>query len=128
MLLQPYYLALSFLPLQKLAFDSSQQVDGPGAPYRQSERGEIYVKIAKKLVEMVDLSAPHPIDTQLHTYSKEDACSMHAWTKSNKYLQSGPQGHAYPCFCTEEELDAKRKASEASGSAVSRLDYIASWL
>lgn len=29
------------------------QVDGPGAPYRQSERGELYVKIAKRLVEMV---------------------------------------------------------------------------
>ena len=39
-------------------------------PYRQSERGEIYKKMADKLVE---------------------------------------SGWAYPCFCTEEELIAKRK-------------------
>jgi hypothetical protein len=29
------------------------QVDGPGAPYRQSERGEVYTRLAKKLVDMV---------------------------------------------------------------------------
>lgn len=39
-------------------------------PYRQSERGEIYKKMADKLVEA---------------------------------------GWAYPCFCTEEELIAKRE-------------------
>lgn len=39
-------------------------------PYRQSERGEIYKKMADKLVEA---------------------------------------GLAYPCFCTEEELIAKRE-------------------
>ena len=25
------------------------------------------------------------------------------------------EGHAYPCFCTAEELDLKRKAAEAAG-------------
>ena len=29
------------------------QVDGPGAPYRQSERGDVYTRLAKKLVDMV---------------------------------------------------------------------------
>ena len=26
-----------------------------------------------------------------------------------------PQGHAYPCFCTEEELEEKRRAAEERG-------------
>lgn len=43
---------------------------GQVGPYRQSERGEIYKKMADKLVEA---------------------------------------GWAYPCFCTEEELIAKRE-------------------
>eukprot|EP00283_Hemiselmis_rufescens_P003433 CAMPEP_0173422144 /NCGR_PEP_ID=MMETSP1357-20121228/2959_1 /TAXON_ID=77926 /ORGANISM="Hemiselmis rufescens, Strain PCC563" /LENGTH=830 /DNA_ID=CAMNT_0014385135 /DNA_START=113 /DNA_END=2605 /DNA_ORIENTATION=- len=60
-------------------------VDGPGAPYRQSERGDIYKQLAEKLVEM---------------------------------------GHAYPCFCTEEELEAKRKAAEEAGEAVA---YDGTW-
>jgi glutamyl-tRNA synthetase len=68
-----------------LDWDEGPFVGGPAGDYRQSERGEVYVKIAKKLVEM---------------------------------------GHAYPCFCTEEELDAKRQAAEASGSAVA---YDGTW-
>jgi len=56
--------------------------EGPGAmggdagPYRQSERGDLYVELANRLLE---------------------------------------SGHAYPCFCTEEELDMKRKQAEAEG-------------
>jgi glutamyl-tRNA synthetase len=55
--------------------------EGPGAggdygPYRQSERGELYVELAQKLVD---------------------------------------EGLAYPCFCSEEELEAKRKADEEAG-------------
>ena len=68
-----------------LDWDEGPYCGGPAGDYRQSERGETYVKIAKKLVEM---------------------------------------GHAYPCFCTEEELEAKRQAAEASGSAVA---YDGTW-
>ena len=68
-----------------LDWDEGPFVGGPAGNYRQSERGEEYVKIAKKLVEM---------------------------------------GHAYPCFCTEEELEAKRQAAEASGSQVA---YDGAW-
>ena len=32
------------------------------------------------------------------------------------------RGAAYPCFCTKEELDAKRKAAEESGTAYSGYD------
>ena len=68
-----------------LDWDEGPYSGGPAGDYRQSERGEAYVKIAKKLVEM---------------------------------------GHAYPCFCTEEELEAKRQAAEASGSPVA---YDGTW-
>jgi len=34
------------------------------------------------------------------------------------------EGWAYPCFCTEEELEAKRKAAEASGAQVA---YDGTW-
>eukprot|EP00285_Hemiselmis_virescens_P012786 CAMPEP_0173399430 /NCGR_PEP_ID=MMETSP1356-20130122/44890_1 /TAXON_ID=77927 ORGANISM="Hemiselmis virescens, Strain PCC157" /NCGR_SAMPLE_ID=MMETSP1356 /ASSEMBLY_ACC=CAM_ASM_000847 /LENGTH=849 /DNA_ID=CAMNT_0014359143 /DNA_START=55 /DNA_END=2604 /DNA_ORIENTATION=+ len=68
-----------------LDWEEGPFVDGPGAPYRQSERGDIYIALAKKLVEL---------------------------------------GHAYPCFCTEEELEAKRAAAEESGSPVA---YDGTW-
>jgi len=68
-----------------LDWDEGPYCGGPAGEYRQSERGELYVKIAKKLVEL---------------------------------------GWAYPCFCTEEELEAKRAAAEASGSAVA---YDGAW-
>ena len=68
-----------------LDWDEGPYCGGPAEQYRQSERGEVYVKLAKKLVEM---------------------------------------GWAYPCFCTEDELEAKRKAAEESGSAVA---YDGAW-
>eukprot|EP00640_Fibrocapsa_japonica_P000366 CAMPEP_0113938446 /NCGR_PEP_ID=MMETSP1339-20121228/4869_1 /TAXON_ID=94617 /ORGANISM="Fibrocapsa japonica" /LENGTH=552 /DNA_ID=CAMNT_0000941569 /DNA_START=247 /DNA_END=1905 /DNA_ORIENTATION=- /assembly_acc=CAM_ASM_000762 len=61
-----------------LDWDEGPDVGGDKGPYRQSERGQIYKDMAKKLVEA---------------------------------------GHAYPCFCTEEELDAKRQQAEAEGRA-----------
>ena len=42
-------------------------IGGPHTPYRQSERTDIYLGLARKLVD---------------------------------------SGNAYPCFCTDEELDA----------------------
>lgn len=49
---------------------------GDFGPYRQSERGDIYREIGKRLLA---------------------------------------EKKAYPCFCTEEELEAKRVAAEAEG-------------
>jgi hypothetical protein len=68
-----------------LDWDEGPYCGGPAGDYRQSERNEVYVKVAKKLAEL---------------------------------------GYAYPCFCTEEELDAKRQASEAAGTAVA---YDGTW-
>lgn len=64
--------------LKFLGLDWDEGPDKPGAvgPYRQSERIEIYKKVAQQLLD---------------------------------------SGDAYPCFCTEEELDEKRKAAEAAG-------------
>eukprot|EP00282_Hemiselmis_andersenii_P005580 CAMPEP_0114143686 /NCGR_PEP_ID=MMETSP0043_2-20121206/19114_1 /TAXON_ID=464988 /ORGANISM="Hemiselmis andersenii, Strain CCMP644" /LENGTH=839 /DNA_ID=CAMNT_0001237991 /DNA_START=95 /DNA_END=2614 /DNA_ORIENTATION=- len=68
-----------------LDWEEGPYVDGPGAPYRQSERGDIYRQLAEKLMEL---------------------------------------GYAYPCFCTEEELEAKRKAAEEAGDPVA---YDGTW-
>lgn len=57
-------------------FDEGPNFGGDFGPYRQSERSELYVELAQRLLK---------------------------------------SGHAYPCFCTEEELDAKRKQAEAEG-------------
>lgn len=58
--------------LKFLGLDWDEGPDKPGAvgPYRQSERTEIYKKVAQQLLE---------------------------------------SGDAYPCFCTEEELEEKRQ-------------------
>ncbi|CAN0298411.1 unnamed protein product, partial [Laminaria digitata] len=61
-----------------LDWDEGPDKEGEVGPYRQSERGEIYKKMADKLVEA---------------------------------------GWAYPCFCTEEELIAKREQAENKNEA-----------
>ncbi|MGK5627039.1 glutamate--tRNA ligase [Streptomyces sp. URMC 123] len=59
------------------AFDGSTATAvGPHAPYRQSQRMDIYADVARKLLEA---------------------------------------GHAYHCYCTTEELDARREAARAAG-------------
>jgi nondiscriminating glutamyl-tRNA synthetase len=60
----------------KLAWDEGPDVGGPHAPYRQSERVELYGRVAGELVE---------------------------------------RGIAYRCYCSEEELEAKRKQAEIDG-------------
>lgn len=59
-----------------LLWDEGPDVGGDCAPYRQSERTEIYAELADKLVK---------------------------------------EGNAYPCFCTEEELEGKRVLAEREG-------------
>jgi len=61
-----------------LDWDEGPDVGGPHAPYRQSERMEIYREYAARLVDA---------------------------------------GRAYRCYCTPEELDARRKESLARGEA-----------
>jgi len=56
-----------------LAWDEGPDAGGPHAPYRQSERVEIYGRVARQLIE---------------------------------------RGVAYRCYCTEEELETKRKQAE----------------
>jgi len=55
-----------------LDWDEGPEVGGPHAPYRQSERSDLYRDALAKLTEA---------------------------------------GHTYRCFCTTEEVDARRKAS-----------------
>ncbi len=57
-----------------LTWDEGPGVGGQHGPYYQSQRGEIYQKYAKMLLD---------------------------------------NGSAYPCFCTEEELEQKRQLAEA---------------
>ncbi|MER5728578.1 glutamate--tRNA ligase [Streptomyces sp. NPDC002138] len=57
-------------------WDEGPEVGGPHAPYRQSERMDIYADVAKKLLD---------------------------------------GGYAYACYCTTEELDARRDAARAAG-------------
>jgi nondiscriminating glutamyl-tRNA synthetase len=59
-----------------LDWDEGPETGGPHAPYRQSERVELYGRVANELVE---------------------------------------RGIAYRCYCSEEELEAKRKQAEAEG-------------
>ena len=57
-------------------WDEGPEVGGPHAPYRQSQRMDIYADVAAKLLD---------------------------------------GGHAYHCYCTAEELDARRDAARAAG-------------
>lgn len=59
-----------------LDWDEGPEIGGPHPPYRQSERVELYDRVARELVE---------------------------------------RGVAYRCYCSEEELEAKRKQAEAEG-------------
>ncbi len=60
----------------KTLWEEGPDVGGPHAPYRQSERTEIYHRFARELMT---------------------------------------RDVAYCCYCTEEELEQKRKAAEAAG-------------
>ncbi|WP_327705067.1 glutamate--tRNA ligase [Streptomyces decoyicus] len=57
-------------------WDEGPEVGGPHAPYRQSQRMDIYKDVADKLLAA---------------------------------------GHAYHCYCTTEELDARRDAARKAG-------------
>ncbi|MEV2252641.1 glutamate--tRNA ligase [Streptomyces sp. NPDC050147] len=57
-------------------WDEGPEVGGPHAPYRQSQRMDIYQDVAKKLLDA---------------------------------------GRAYYCYCSTEELDARREAARAAG-------------
>lgn len=57
-------------------WDEGPEVGGPHAPYRQSQRMDIYQDVAQKLLDA---------------------------------------GHAYRCYCSQEELDTRREAARAAG-------------
>ncbi|WP_369358905.1 glutamate--tRNA ligase [Streptomyces sp. cg2] len=57
-------------------WDEGPEVGGPHAPYRQSQRMDLYKDVAEKLLAA---------------------------------------GHAYPCYCTTEELDTRREAARKAG-------------
>jgi nondiscriminating glutamyl-tRNA synthetase len=59
-----------------LDWDEGPDLGGAHAPYRQSERGEIYREHAERLLE---------------------------------------SGKAYPCYCTQEELDGKKARARSEG-------------
>ncbi|MEW1720918.1 glutamate--tRNA ligase [Streptomyces sp. NPDC093109] len=59
-----------------LDWDEGPEIGGPHAPYRQSQRMDLYRDTAEKLLAV---------------------------------------GHAYHCYCTTEELDARRDAARAAG-------------
>jgi glutamyl-tRNA synthetase len=61
-----------------LDWDEGPDIGGPHAPYRQSERGEIYREHARRLLEA---------------------------------------GKAYPCYCTPEELEEKKRQALEQGRA-----------
>ncbi|MGW1540969.1 glutamate--tRNA ligase [Streptomyces sp. NPDC002309] len=57
-------------------WDEGPEIGGPHAPYRQSQRMDLYKDIAGKLLD---------------------------------------GGHAYRCYCSQEELDSRREAARAAG-------------
>lgn len=67
---------LNDLKWMNMDWDEGPTIGGEFGPYRQSERKELYLEKANKLLEL---------------------------------------GVAYRCFCSAEELDAKREAAEAKG-------------
>ncbi|MEE1798842.1 MULTISPECIES: glutamate--tRNA ligase [unclassified Streptomyces] len=73
---ESYVQLLDSLRWLGLDWDEGPEVGGPHAPYRQSQRMDIYRDTADKLLAA---------------------------------------GHAYHCYCTTEELDARREAARAAG-------------
>jgi nondiscriminating glutamyl-tRNA synthetase len=69
-------MVLSDLRWLGLGWDEGPDIGGPHAPYRQSERVELYGRVARELID---------------------------------------RGVAYRCYCSEEELETKRKAAETEG-------------
>ncbi|MEV7287566.1 glutamate--tRNA ligase [Streptomyces sp. NPDC093252] len=57
-------------------WDEGPEIGGPHAPYRQSQRMDLYADVAAKLLDA---------------------------------------GHAYHCYCSQEELDSRREAARAAG-------------
>ncbi|MEU5334936.1 glutamate--tRNA ligase [Streptomyces asoensis] len=57
-------------------WDEGPEIGGPHAPYRQSQRMDLYADVARRLLEA---------------------------------------GHAYHCYCSQEELDTRRDAARAAG-------------
>ncbi|MEW2350135.1 MULTISPECIES: glutamate--tRNA ligase [unclassified Streptomyces] len=73
---ESYEALLDSLRWLGLDWDEGPEVGGPHAPYRQSQRMDVYRDVARRLEE---------------------------------------SGHAYRCYCTTEELDARREAARAAG-------------
>ncbi|OON71524.1 glutamate--tRNA ligase [Streptomyces tsukubensis] len=73
---ESYGMLLDSMRWLGLDWDEGPEIGGPYAPYRQSQRMDIYRDVVGKL---------------------QDA------------------GHAYRCYCTTEELDARREAARAEG-------------
>ncbi|WP_267244642.1 glutamate--tRNA ligase [Streptomyces sp. PR69] len=73
---ESYQQLLDSLRWLGLDWDEGPEVGGPHAPYRQSQRMDIYRNIAQKLLD---------------------------------------GGYAYPCYCTAEELDARRELARREG-------------
>jgi glutamyl-tRNA synthetase len=73
---ESYQQLLDSLRWLGLDWDEGPEVGGPHAPYRQSQRMEIYADVARRLKEA---------------------------------------GHAYDCYCTAGELEARREQARAAG-------------
>ncbi|MGW5355641.1 glutamate--tRNA ligase [Streptomyces sp. NPDC004031] len=73
---ESYTALLDSLRWLGLDWDEGPEVGGPHAPYRQSQRMDLYADVVRRLKEA---------------------------------------GHAYDCYCSAEELDARRDAARAAG-------------
>jgi glutamyl-tRNA synthetase len=73
---ESYVALLDSLRWLGLDWDEGPEVGGPHAPYRQSQRMDVYADVARRLKEA---------------------------------------GHAYDCYCSAEELEARRDAARAAG-------------